>query len=453
MKLKRYTIKASEDVETESLNNDITELDQEFTSENTSINSTKLPAIFKMVSFQPNSINLDYGGGKFDNVAEYLAETYNATNLVYDPFNRSAEHNSDVIKTIRANGGADTATCSNVLNVIKEPEVRLNVLSNIKKLLKPNGTAYITVYEGSGKGNEGATKSGYQLNRKTADYLDEIQQVFPDASRKGKLIIAPNSTNSNSNIESATELHSMISQNDLIQFGDDVCISVNAKYTNINLSLEDIYIVDYNRLIIDALDILTNQLYSINLTLDEDDFEVSGDLYNYLDKAVRELENELLSIADNIESSAEILGQYESFQDPKLQPPEDNFNEIDSYDEEIEVEIDAIVIVDDSGYLEYEDTDYEWAKSDDLNGDWYSDEDRVRLGDNIDIVEHIDELLDEYIENATPGKYRMTGIANLKFDIEGLWSNDEDEVFTDDADITYLPESSSISNFKLTPVK
>lgn len=50
----------------------------------------------------------------------------------------------------------------------------------------------ITVYEGSGKGNEGPTKSGYQLNRKTADYLEEIQMIFPDATRKGKLIICQN---------------------------------------------------------------------------------------------------------------------------------------------------------------------------------------------------------------------------------------------------------------------
>ena len=110
-------------------------------------------------------------------------------NLVYDPYNRSSEHNSEVIGLIRKHGGADTATLSNVLNVIKEPEVRINVLKNINKLLKSNGTLYITVYEGTGRGNEGPTKSGYQLNKKTADYLEEIQQVFPDAERKGKLII------------------------------------------------------------------------------------------------------------------------------------------------------------------------------------------------------------------------------------------------------------------------
>lgn len=171
---------------------DIQEINQEFTSENTSINSTKLPAIFKMMSFEPDTINLDMGGGKFDNATEYLSE-YDVTNLIYDPYNRSKAHNSKVIKTLKSAGGADTATCSNVLNVIKEPEARIGVLENMSKLVKPGGDIYITVYEGRGDSNEGRTKSGYQLNRKTADYLDEIQEVFPDAKRKGKLIIAHNS--------------------------------------------------------------------------------------------------------------------------------------------------------------------------------------------------------------------------------------------------------------------
>lgn len=183
----KSSITSSEDFE--DYEDEIQEIDQEFTSENTSINSGKLPAIFGLVHFEPGTINIDYGGGKFDNVAEYLTQ-YDVINLVYDPYNRSKEHNKEVLRTCRAAGGADTATCSNVLNVIKEPEVRKNVLENIKKIVKPTGTVYITVYEGSGKGNEGPTKSGYQLNRKTADYLQEIQEVFPDAVRKGKLIVA-----------------------------------------------------------------------------------------------------------------------------------------------------------------------------------------------------------------------------------------------------------------------
>lgn len=173
----------------EDFDEDIQEIGQEFTSANTSINSTKVPAVFKMVSFEPNTVNLDFGGGKYNTAADYLSD-YDVINLVYDPYNRSEKHNKEVIATLKEHGGADTCTCSNVLNVIKEPEVRLNVLNNIKKLLKPDGTCYITVYEGTGKGDEGETKSGYQLNRKTADYVEEIKQVFPNVTRKGKLIVA-----------------------------------------------------------------------------------------------------------------------------------------------------------------------------------------------------------------------------------------------------------------------
>ena len=170
----------------------IKDIDQEFTSANTSINATKLPAIFKMVSFEPGTVNCDYGGGRFNNVADYLTQ-YDVINMVLDPFNRSKAHNREVINLLREHGGADTATCSNVLNVIKEPANRIGVLENMKKLVKPNGKIYITVYEGTGKGNEGETKSGYQLNKKTADYMDEILEVFPNATRKGKLITAINS--------------------------------------------------------------------------------------------------------------------------------------------------------------------------------------------------------------------------------------------------------------------
>lgn len=163
--------------------------DQKISSAATSINSNKLPAIFRMVKFQPDTMNLDYGGGRFDNAAEELAKI-NVTNLVYDPYNRSAEHNQEVLKQVRANGGADTVTISNVLNVIAEPEARQTVLRNAKKLVKPGGKVYITVYEGNKSGSGAETKAGYQLNKDTKDYVDEISQVFDNVTRKGKLIIA-----------------------------------------------------------------------------------------------------------------------------------------------------------------------------------------------------------------------------------------------------------------------
>ena len=168
---------------------------QEFSSAATSINSNKLPAIYNMVEFRPGDVVVDFGGGKFDNAVNYLKDK-NVTLLVYDPYNRSAEHNKEVLRLLKEHGGADAAVNSNVLNVIKEPEAREAVLKNIKKITKRGAPIYITVYEGRGDGAEGPTKSGYQLNRKTGDYMDEVGSVFSNVKRKGKLITAINESTS-----------------------------------------------------------------------------------------------------------------------------------------------------------------------------------------------------------------------------------------------------------------
>ena len=168
---------------------------QEFSSAATSINSNKLPAIYNMVEFRPGDVVVDFGGGKFDNAVNYLKDK-DVTLLVYDPYNRSAEHNKEVLRLLKEHGGADAAVNSNVLNVIKEPEAREAVLKNIKKITKRGAPIYITVYEGRGDGAEGPTKSGYQLNRKTGDYMDEVGKVFSNVKRKGKLITAINESTS-----------------------------------------------------------------------------------------------------------------------------------------------------------------------------------------------------------------------------------------------------------------
>lgn len=199
-----------------------------------------------MITLPEGSVGIDYGGGKFDNAVEALAEQ-GVTLYVYDPYNRSQQHNRAALKALRANGGADFAINSNVLNVIKEPEARLNVLENIKTITKPGAPIYITVYEGSGKGNEGVTKSGYQLNRKTADYLEEIQQVFPDAKRRGKLIVATNSKSVNSSTKSTEVLNYRYSPdllNDLVNYyrsfdtmpSEEIWDEIVAKYNNEDLA-------------------------------------------------------------------------------------------------------------------------------------------------------------------------------------------------------------------------
>lgn len=164
---------------------------QQFTSSNTSINKHKVPALFTMAkaNFEPNTINFDIGGGKYDTATDYL-HGLNVQNLILDKFNRSVEWNKNVINTLIKCGGADTVTISNVLNVIKEWEHRFEVLEMAFAFSKPTATIYITVYEGDKSGVGRQTKDDcYQLNRATADYVGEILTVFPHVKRFGKLIV------------------------------------------------------------------------------------------------------------------------------------------------------------------------------------------------------------------------------------------------------------------------
>lgn len=166
--------------------------EQRYSSACTSVNSCKVPAIFKKIDFKSNTINLDYGGGKYETATEYLA-TKGVKNYVYDIYNRTLQHNAAVIKATVPNK-ADTVTCANVLNVIMEAAIRDEVVSNCKKALKPKGTAYFYIYEGDRTGflkvNE--NRNSCQLNAKAEAYMPLIKKYFSNVVRKGQLIIAKN---------------------------------------------------------------------------------------------------------------------------------------------------------------------------------------------------------------------------------------------------------------------
>lgn len=171
--------------------------DQQYSSRGTAINwkSGRLPAIFKLIHFPSNSMILDYGGGttKSQELANQFLKNINSEDLVYDPFNRTREENEEVLRRLRDNGGADVAICSNVLNVIAEESARISVLKNISKLTRSGAPVYFVVHEGDGSGFGKQTgKDQYQNNRKTADYISEIEQIFSNVKRHGKLIEARN---------------------------------------------------------------------------------------------------------------------------------------------------------------------------------------------------------------------------------------------------------------------
>ncbi len=162
---------------------------QEITSAKTSIK--QVAGLFKDKNAKFGKTNIDVGGGRFNLVTDYLAER-GTKNMIFDPYNRGVDENTATLRYLQNGGRTDTATCANVLNVIREPDARANVILEVAKCIRDSGTAYFTVYEGDGSGEGRQTSSGWQNNRKTADYVSEIGRYFDDVQRKGKLIIATN---------------------------------------------------------------------------------------------------------------------------------------------------------------------------------------------------------------------------------------------------------------------
>lgn len=445
MKITKRPIKAAEDAE--QYEDDIKEIGQEFTSENTSINSGKLPAIFNLVHFEPETVNLDYGGGRFDNAAEYLAQ-FDVINLVYDPYNRSPKHNSEVIRLVKEHGGADTATCSNVLNVIKEPEVRRNVLQNIKKLVKPSGKVYITVYEGTGKGNEGPTKAGYQLNRKTADYLDEIREVFPDAQKKGKLIVAHAGQGS---VTSAKQYYGgaydidpyqYFSTDELVGFGDECANDITNALKNIDpehpqVQMRDVYIVDYSRVVLE-FDVDNEFDIGAQFNVDMRRIRKPSDINKYkdivVDEAIREYKS-AVGYNDRIESAYEPV---------RFNPPEPEQPDELQFTAGTDVIIEGDIVVKDNGLWIWTDEAAAFGNKPYTELD-QSDEYVISIPTWL-LAEMVSDLISEYVPDI-PGKYHISAQVNAIFKVTGLvWReyDEPDDIIEDSLDFTLDPAASRV---------
>lgn len=150
-------------------------------------------------------------------------------------------------------------------------------------------------------------------------------------------------------------------------------------------------------------------------------------------------------------------------EDSRLEPPEPpELHQEDDFTETIELELDAVVIVDEDGSWDYEDKTYSWARCP-LNkrGDWYTEEYNIYIGDPVDIVEDVDSLVETSMP-AIPGKYKITGSVELRYNISGVEAEydyflDEDdlvdydkEIYADDAEVELDMYRSSVSNFQFT---
>lgn len=147
----------------------------------------QVPALFKKLDWYPGT-NLDLGGGAYDTGTEYLKQ-FGVKNLVFDPYNRSFAHNLEVMDEL-LDFPVDSCTISNVLNVIREREIRIRTLSEAKSVMRKGAYCYISVYDGDRTGVGRVTRKGWQENRPIITYLPEVLEVFRWAEARNGYISA-----------------------------------------------------------------------------------------------------------------------------------------------------------------------------------------------------------------------------------------------------------------------
>ena len=144
----------------------------------TSINSARLPKVYSRFHFEPGTIVLDYGCGRYtDHIMKHLAGQLCAGYFPFDPYNQSAYANAKALvdfETLAAETDLPAVVvCSNVLNVIDSEDALQAVAEELLRFVKYYGArALVTVYEGdrSGRGRETGPDQ-WQRNERLPEYL------------------------------------------------------------------------------------------------------------------------------------------------------------------------------------------------------------------------------------------------------------------------------------------
>ena len=163
---------------------------QTFTSSATSINRTKLPAVYGKTCFS-SAVVLDYGCGKYTDHIRDCLRRQGCALLPYDPFNQPVHVNlisMNYVDRCKKEHVPVDVVCSNVLNVIDDADTIRNIANEIQTIVeKTGGTAYITVYEGDRSCIGRATGfDQYQRNEPLRNYL----KYFPyGVIRNGMIVV------------------------------------------------------------------------------------------------------------------------------------------------------------------------------------------------------------------------------------------------------------------------
>jgi hypothetical protein len=144
----------------------------DYLSRKTSCNRVPV-GIKALVEYLTTTCNLDYGGGRYDTATNWLKER-GIENHVYDPFNRTPEHNAAAL-----NHKFTSVTLLNVLNTIESREERIAAIRDAYERVERGGIFVVQIYEGNKSGVGAVTKSKtYQHNHKLNDYKSEISEAI-----------------------------------------------------------------------------------------------------------------------------------------------------------------------------------------------------------------------------------------------------------------------------------
>lgn len=150
---------------------------QTFTSSATSINRSKLPAVYRKATLSRTTpFVVDYGCGKYtDHIQSYLSE-FGKVLYPYDPFNQPDAvniHTMEFVRWASRTRNEVDVICSNVLNVIDSDDEVQRIVWDIEEIVRSTGGhAYFTVYEGDRSEIGRQTgKDQYQRNDVLSSYL------------------------------------------------------------------------------------------------------------------------------------------------------------------------------------------------------------------------------------------------------------------------------------------
>ena len=138
-------------------------------------------------------INAAIGGGASQEATNILLNRHGVTNVVYDPANRSPEHNEEAAKLIRG-GQADTATVASVMNSGVSDDVRAHAIELAADAIKPNGSAYFWVTEHAAN-RYAESYRGFvnQVKKNFGEVITNESTAYKDGERIGsydRLIVA-----------------------------------------------------------------------------------------------------------------------------------------------------------------------------------------------------------------------------------------------------------------------